>query len=403
MTVFLLIILTILAVSLLIMAALWLDLLCGNRIKRPLIQTGEARRVTGKLHYFTDGRTLFADMQHAAWAAGDHIYLSFYIFKNDEVGRRLLDVLKQRARAGVDVRLLVDRFGGRSLRKLKPELEAAGVSLAFSGRLRFPFTFYFLNRRNHRKIMVLDERIGYFGGFNVSRDYIGNNAEKGVWHDNHLRIDGAGCHFLQQLFLIDWQRATGASLAPQADNTDKPLNEKESLELVATNGGGAEAQFAARLRAARQSIIIGSPYFIPGRTLNTVLLDRLQHGVKITLILPLKRDHAFVRPAAFTYLEPLIKRGAHVYYCYQGFYHSKVWLIDERIGYIGTANFDKRSLFWNDELLGFTSDPSICAAIGNQLARDIDSCILFDSRGLQKRSWIERLKTVCCRPFDNLL
>lgn len=403
MQLFLIVLLIILLLVVLLIGGILLDIYCGIKVRNSDRPRRALSRGMNRLRYFTEGRELFKDMKKAIEGAKDHIHLSFFIFEADETGSEWLELLKKKAREGIEVRLLVDMLGGLSLYKKKSELLKAGVQLNFSGKIKFPFTFYYLNRRNHRKIAVIDGRIGYFGGFNVSRDYIGNKVEKGAWHDNHLKVEGESVRELQHLFLDDWREAAGPCPDRPAfyPSTDQGPSQ---LALIGTDGQQIEELFAKTLAAARDSIIIGSPYFIPSRKLMNVLMDRLKNGVTLTILLPMKKDHALVKPASFLYLQPLVENGARLLHFYQGFYHSKVFVVDRRLAYVGTTNFDQRSFFWNDELSGFVTDPELVETILLQLEKEIhNQSIEISTEAIRGRTPLEKLKSVCSGWFSYFL
>lgn len=403
MHLFLMIVLLVLLLILLIIIGILLDIVTGIKVRHPHLPLYQPATGMNRLRYFTDGRSLFDDMLATMDQARDHIHLSFFIFEVDHVGREWLDLLKKKAGEGVEVRLLVDALASRSMKKYEDELTRAGIQLAFSGKVSFPFTFYLLNRRNHRKIAVVDGKTGYFGGFNVSRDYIGNRPETGSWHDNHLKVTGESVAELQRLFLADWAEA-GRNAQDHGrfyPHLDKGPSE---LTLMGSSGRQIEGLFAEKLSAAHQSITIGSPYFIPSQKLMDVLIDRLEHGVRLTILLPMKKDHPLVRPASYLYLQPLVERGAQLYHFYQGFYHSKVFIIDQSLCYIGTANFDRRSFFWNDELVGFSSDHHLIQHVTEQLETEIrNSSVLVGAETITRRSPIEKLKSLSSGWFRSFL
>jgi cardiolipin synthase len=366
----------------------------------------ERKPMTGFNHfcYFTNGHELFEDMKRSISNANHHIHLSFFIFIADDVGTEWLSLLKRKAAEGVEVRLIVDALSSFALRKKRAELIKAGVQLAFSGKPTFPFTFYYLNRRNHRKLMIIDGTIGYFGGFNVSRDYIGRNSERGPWHDNHLKVEGESVPELQRLFLEDWKNATKADLLKNNAYFPPVTKGPSPLTLIGTDGKQLESYFAEKLSSAQTSIVIGSPYFVPTKRLMDVLVNRMKHGVKLRILLPMKKDHALVQPASYQYLEPLLKKGAVLYHFYQGFYHSKIFIIDRKLCYLGTANFDQRSLFWNDELSGFTEDPELIHQALMQLDKEMkDKSVSVSYDQLNHRSPLAKLKTKVSAWFSYFL
>lgn len=388
------IILVLLALCLCFILGVLLDLAMGKKVKHPALPEGTLKTsFNNSIEYFTSGRQLFDSMKQSIAAAKDHIHLSFFIFKGDTFGTEMMELLKSKAKQGITVRLLVDSLNSSGLRKHRRSLEAAGIHLAFSAKPSFPFTFYYLNRRNHRKIAVIDGTIGYFGGFNVGDEYIDNDSTLGSWHDNHVKLNGEGVRDLQDQFIADWQAAT-------REKTDKsrlyppPAKGPIKLTLLATYGKQLEDVFIEKLAEARKSIVIGSPYFIPSKRLQNLLADRLDHGVQLTILLPAKKDHPFVKPASYHYLTPLVEKGARLYHFYQGFYHSKVFIVDDKLCYIGTANFDQRSFFWNDELSGFIDDQALIAQISESLKEEM---ALFSEaitiKNIHDRSGLEKIKT----------
>lgn len=398
------IILVFVFVAVLLIAGVLLDISIGIKMKRPGLPEYKPADGLNRLRYFTDGRELFDDMSKTIKGAKNHIHLSFFIFEADQVGNKWLELLKKKAAEGVDVRLLLDTLGAANMRKKQAELSQAGVQVAFSGKVGFPFTFYYMNRRNHRKIAVIDGKTGYFGGFNISRDYIGNKPEIGPWHDNHLKVEGESVAELQYLFLKDWQLATGEEILNRPEFFP-PLEKGGSrLTLTGSSGKQIEALFAEKLQAAQSSIVIGSPYFIPSRKLMNVLLDRLENGVQLTILLPMKKDHPLVKPASFIYLRPLVEKGARLFHFYQGFYHSKVFVVDRILCYLGTANFDRRSFFWNDELCSFSGDRDLIRQVLEQLNKEIrEDSVLVDEKKIAGRSPLEKLKTFCSGWFSCFL
>ncbi|MET1248642.1 phospholipase D-like domain-containing protein [Sporolactobacillus sp. STCC-11] len=392
------------ALTILFFALVLFDIHAGLKSKRPLI--AERNPITGlnNFRYYTNGHALFEEMKRTISNAKYHIHLSFFIFIADDVGEEWINLLKRKAADGVEVRLLVDALSSFALRKKRAELVKAGVQLAFSGKPTFPFTFYYLNHRNHRKMMIIDGKIGYFGGYNVSRDYIGRNPKMGPWHDNHLKIEGESVPELQRLFLEDWKKATHADLLKNSTYFPAVAKGPSPLTLIGTDGKQLETCFVDKLSSAQTSIVIGSPYFVPSKRLMDVLVNRVEHGVKLSILLPMKKDHALVQPASYQYLEPLLKKGAELFHFYQGFYHSKVFIIDRRLCYLGTANFDQRSLFWNDELSGFTEDPELVHQALVQLKKEMkDKSVSIPYDQLARRSPWAKLKTKVCAWFSYFL
>ncbi|MGJ3221786.1 cardiolipin synthase [Geobacillus thermoleovorans] len=342
---------------------------------------------------YINGRHLFSDYFAELGRARDHIHVLFYIIKNDETSAPFFQILKEKAAAGVKVRVLTDWIGSFGLPKaLIRSLEESGVEFAYARKPRFPFFIYRLNRRNHRKITVIDGRVGYIGGFNIGREYNGKDANFGEWRDYHLKVNGEGVHDLQEQFLHDWEEATGRTV-PDKHRYFPPLPAGAIRhQLVATNGAALEEQFIEVIRQAKKEIMIGSPYFIPSRPLFNELMQALRRGVRVTVLVPLKADHLFVKEAAYPYFYRLLKAGARIYRFYQGFYHAKTLVIDEEWCDVGTANFDRRSLFLNGEINCYVFDRAFTRLVKRAIERDLLRAEPLTVDFWQKRSLLDRGK-----------
>ncbi|TCP23016.1 cardiolipin synthase [Scopulibacillus darangshiensis] len=381
-----------------------LDLYFGYKTKHQSIPVFEPKTGRSDMECFMDGRPFFKALKEDIQQAKNHVHILFFIFRDDQLGKAFLKLLKEKAQSGVTVRLLVDAVGSRELPKKEiQKLEAAGVHFAWTAKPSFPFYFYHLNRRNHRKITVIDGTIGYFGGYNVGDEYLGKKAELGVWRDYHLRLIGENVHTLQEQFLNDWKRATKENI--QQDGLfPSATTGSFDMTLVSTNGKHLEQPFIDHINKANKTLIIGSPYFIPSERLQEALLNRLDAGVKITILLPMKKDHPLVKPASYKYLKPLLEKGCRLFHFYEGFYHAKAFIIDDSSCYIGTANFDKRSLFWNDELSGFIEDPIFTQKVKEMVRLDLENrSTEMTLKDLNNRSWFEKVKTPLSSMFSPLL
>lgn len=342
---------------------------------------------------FTNGHHLFADYFLEIQKATHHIHVLFYIVKTDDISQQFFSLLQQKAKEGVEVRLLVDWIGGFRLpRKTIRSLKKSGVRFAFSQKPSFPYFFYQLNRRNHRKITVIDGNIGYIGGFNIGKEYVGQDVNFGDWRDYHLKICGEGVIDLQAQFFDDWKMAT-KERGPTKKQYFPPLPSGTVVHrFIATNGDGLEEDFARLIRQAKREIIIGSPYFIPGKKVMEALIDARKRGVAVTIVVPLKADHLFVKEAAFPYFYRLLKKGAHIYRFYQGFYHAKTIIVDDDICDIGTANFDKRSFFLNGEMNCFIYDKEFTEQMKRVIRHELSRSEPLTLDWWKKRSIWERGK-----------
>ncbi|RID86903.1 cardiolipin synthase [Mesobacillus zeae] len=325
----------------------------------------------GSMDIFTRGPELFSDYFTELEKAQQHIHIIFYIVKNDKISAEFLSILKKKAMSGVEVRLLVDWEGSAISKKTLRELKDAGVLVAFSCKPQLPFLFYTSQVRNHRKVTVIDGRLSYLGGFNVGKEYIDKEERLSPWRDYHFKISGEGVQDLQQVFLSDWNKAAKIKLM-QNNIYFPPLSGgKVRHQFVPTEGILLEGIVAHLLKQAKDSIIIGTPYFIPSRKVFRLLVEALEKGVTLTVLVPFRADHPLVKEASYPFLRQLMKRGAKVHQYVGGFYHAKVIVIDEALCDVGTANFDKRSLFLNREVNCLIYDHGFIQKVRDVLETDI--------------------------------
>lgn len=303
---------------------------------------------SGKPRFFRRGDELFAHMLKRIRRAENHIYMNFYIFRNDEVGSDIMDALMERARAGVTVNLLIDWLGARIAPAKRRELKEAGVKLEYSQKPKLPFLFYSLNERNHRKVTVIDGEHAYVGGFNVGDEYTGNDPMIGSWRDYHLYIRGVAVASLGRQFARDWHSACGEKLEIELPE-HQPDNEIP-IQFISSDGEHVAAHFTNLFKRAEKSVLIGTPYYIPGPAMQKEVLKLARRGIKVRILIPKNPDHPLVKDAALHYFAELLEAGVDVRQFKYGFYHSKIILVDNTILDIGTANFDMRSFNLNHEV-----------------------------------------------------
>lgn len=331
----------------------------------------------GDALFFSSGEIFFKHLLASIDMAENHIHMQFYIFRDDLIGTEVLNKLMIKAMEGVTVRLLVDFVGNKISKKMKKELKDAGVLFYRTNRPIFPFLFYRLNVRNHRKLTIIDGKYGYMGGFNIGDEYLGRDPEIGDWRDYHLFLTGEVVARIQSQFVKDWKEASGENLnVPSMKKTLFPPLPKGSLniQIHSTNGAHVIEKLLTLMDKAKESILIGSPYFVPGKKMIDHLIRYSKRGVKITLLIPKYPDHPFVKDAAYPYLRKLMKAGANIRQFHAGFFHSKIVVVDDEIVDVGTANFDLRSFHLNYEV----------------------NCIVFD------KEWTMKVKRIVERDFFEL-
>ncbi|WP_338450256.1 cardiolipin synthase [Niallia oryzisoli] len=323
------------------------------------------------IQMFTSGPELFADLFAEIKEAQKHIHILFYIVKKDRISSDFLSLLKKKADDGVEVRLLLDWVGSwKAKRSISRELQGSKVQLVFCKPPRPPFFFYTFQVRNHRKITVIDGKIGYLGGFNIGKEYINLDTKLSPWRDYHLKIGGEGVQDLQHMFLRDWGEAARVRLTQNKAYFPRLEKGKYRHKVIPSEGFYLEDTFSDLINSAKQCIMIGTPYFIPGRKLFRDLQSAVKRGVKLEILVPSNPDHALVKEASYRYLRKLLALGASVYQYQNGFYHSKILIIDNKVCDVGTANFDKRSFYLNHEMNCYMYDTHFIEEIRGVLKQD---------------------------------
>lgn len=366
--------------------------------------------VTGgnRVVLYHDGDSAFADMFAAIHAAQHHIHLEFFIFQYDDLGRKLLDVLIEKLKAGVEVRLLYDAMGSRHIGwwRLRQFRQAGGKHAAF-----LPLSLWRrriqVNLRNHRKILVTDGKVGFTGGLNVGDEYLGKNEKLGYWRDTMIRVEGPAVESMQRTFVEDWNFASGEQLEGERYFCSE-LSRGESDVQVIQSGPDQEVKaireiyFAAILKARRR-LWITTPYYVPDSGLRDALCLAGRTGIDARLLLPMKADHTAVHYASLYYIRDLLDAGVKVYQYTNGFIHSKVWLADGQWASVGSANLDNRSLLLNFELNCMIYSPKIVAELEEQFERDLALSIRIEPSVFQKRPISTKLAENFFRLFSPVL
>ena len=316
-------------------------------------------------------------------AARSHVHLEYYIFEPDQTGRRLLDALAARARAGVKVRLLVDALGSarllrRASRPLLDQLRAAGAELAVFHPTRLDRLRPLVNLRTHRKIAVIDGRAGFVGGINITDDENEQVRPGQAYRDTHLRIRGGAVRWLQYLFLQDWRYAEGAAPAP--DEELLPQEPPGGVPVqIAASGPDSDTEAIHRamidaLNLARERVWLATPYFVPTDEALMALTNAALRGVQVKLIVPERSDSRIVSAAARSYFQELQEAGALVFEYRGRMFHAKTLLVDSQYGMVGSANFDNRSMRLNFEVAAVVLSREFNQQLADMFTADLAQC-----------------------------
>jgi cardiolipin synthase A/B len=367
-------------IAILLFIILWLvlDFRLGRRKHLSAVKKNESPILKGDFDIFPHGKELFADYFQELKKAKKHIHVLFYILKDDAISHEFLHILEEKVAEGIEVRLLLDRIGSYKVKKsIVQALREKGIQFAFSNQIRFPYPFYSSQVRNHRKITIIDGVIGYLGGFNIGKEYIDLDPKLSPWRDYHLKITGESVSFLQEMFFQDWKKHYDVDLQNPSYFPEQPQKGMISHQFLATEGCFIEESFIKLINKATKVITIGTPYFIPSQKIFHELIDAVRRGVKLHVIVPYTADHILVQEASYRYIRRLLKEGAKIFQFKNGFYHAKTFIVDNEICDIGTANFDKRSLFLNKEINCYFYSPEFTKRLMDIIQKDIQ-----DSRPL---------------------
>ncbi|MCM3705431.1 MULTISPECIES: cardiolipin synthase [Cytobacillus] len=394
----------IMAVLLVIFLWLYIDFTWGRKSHLKKLERTVCPIRQSDMELFANGPALFDDLFSELKKAQKHIHVLFYIVKEDKISKEFLTILMGKAKEGVEVRLLLDWAGSFTIkRKTVKKLKSSGIKFSFAHVPKLPFLFYSFHARNHRKIAVIDGKIGYTGGFNIGKEYINEDKKLTPWRDYHLKFKGEGVQDLQREFLTDWYKATKTDLLANSVYFPDLHAGLYRQQFSAYKGAFLEETFSSLIRNAKTGITIGTPYFIPSKRLYKDLLHALERGVTVKLLVPSLIDHILVKEASYHYLRALIREGAYVYEYKKGFYHAKAIMIDDDICDIGTANFDKRSLFLNYEINCFIYDKEFIKEIKAVLDKDILDAKRLTLKELNRPDPLRTFKEMLARSVASFL
>lgn len=352
---------------------------------------------------YTEGKQAFEAMLEAIAAAMHHIHIEFYIIRDDQLGTRFERLLIRKAQEGIKVRLLYDGIGSRRLGKayLK-RLRDAGVEIGCF----FPlFTTFFdkrLNYRNHRKIVVVDGKIGFFGGLNIGDEYEGKDLKVGYWRDTHFSIKGDAVLWIQYTFLTDWYLVKEQSIT---DFVYYPVQENHGQEFVQIVKSSPDETILELLFSfivsAKKRIYIETPYFVPDPAILLALKTAVIKGIDVRIIIPSIPDKKIVYNASLSYVQDLLQAGVR-FYCYQkGFIHAKV-VISDHLACSGSANMDMRSFCGQFELNAVFFDRKVVDHLVQDFYQDLSVSHELSLSEFEKRSRIQKMKGVFARLLSPL-
>lgn len=356
---------------------------------------------------FTDGYSMYQELFRRIAKAKHHIHLEFYIFENDAVGRLLRDLLIDKAREGVSVRLLYDDVGCWDVNSMfYDEMLCEGIEVRSFLKVRFPQFTSKVNYRNHRKLAIIDGKVGFIGGMNIALRYL-KGVPWGVWRDTHICLKGKAVYGIQTAFLTDWFAVdrtllTSALYFPKMDSvgtsvaqivTSDPVGEWHDIML-----GLVKA-----ISCAQRYIYVETPYFLPTEQVMAAFQTAALSGVDVRLMIPKKADAFITHKGTMSYLDELMKAGVKVYFYRAGFLHSKLWVADDEWASVGSTNLDFRSFEHNFEANAFFYDEKTVCTLKEIFLEDMKKCMTLSQKIWDKRSFKNKIVESVVRLLAPLL
>ncbi|MGC3872349.1 cardiolipin synthase [Halomonas sp. GXIMD04776] len=325
-----------------------------------------------------DGAATFDSLFAGIDAAQSYILIQFFIIRQDRLGLELKRRLEKQIERGVRVYFLYDEVGCRRLGEgYLNDLRTAGAEVSAFNSSRGVRHRFQLNFRNHRKVVVVDGKLGWTGGFNVGVEYLGEDPRHGPWRDTHLKLSGPSVLGLQEAFWEDWHWATGNVIS--LDWQPRVVCE-ECHDVVIVPSGPADNQETASLLVqnaihnAQYRFWVTSPYFVPDQGVQDALRLAALRGVDVRVMIPERPDHLLVFLSAFSFLPDMLQIGVKIYRYQPGFLHQKVMLIDDGSASVGTVNLDNRSFRLNFEITAFIPDRYFAGEVKEMLEHDFANC-----------------------------
>ena len=361
-----------------------------------------------KVTILNNGQETFDSVLEELGNAKDHIHIEFFKIMDDGIGNKIKNIILKKAKEGVKVRVIFDDVGSWKLtKKYIKTLQRAGIEVNKFMPVNFPFLTSKVNFRNHRKIIVIDGKIGFVGGLNIADKYIHGHKKLGFWRDTHMRLEGEAVSALQIVFIIDWYFVCNQVISEHLRYFPKYLVQDQHLVQIATSGPDSDwasimQAFFAAISTAEEKIYITTPYFLPNESILTALKTAALSGVDVRIILPEKPDSTIVFWSSMSYINELLKAGIKVYLYTAGFTHAKVLMVDGVFSSVGTANMDNRSFDQNFEVNALIYDTDITKNLENTFLTDLENSkqIIIDE--WQNRSKIRKVKESLSRLMSPL-
>lgn len=360
-----------------------------------------------RVEVYTAGSSMLRSLLRELLKAKQHIHMEFYIFEDDAIGRLVRDALMEKARAGVEVRVIYDDVGCWHVpNRFFEEMREAGVEVRSFLKVRFPLFTSKVNYRNHRKIVVIDGRIGFVGGMNLAERYM-RGFSWGIWRDTHLLLEGKAVHGLQTAFLLDWYFVdrtliTSARYFPKLEICGTSLVQVVTSEPV---GPWKEIMqgLVMAISGAKKYFYIQTPYFLPTEAVIIAMQSAALSGVDVRLMIPYHADNRLTHLGSCSYLADAFRSGVKVYFYKKGFLHSKLMVSDDELSTVGSTNVDFRSFEHNFEVNAFIYDTETALQMREIFLHDQRDCVQVFLKNWVKRPWYRKAAESVIRLMAPLL
>lgn len=384
----------------------WKEMISMNLEYADALLTGN-----DSVEIITDGKEMFerlcSDIENAKYT----VKLCYFIVKDDFVGQRLIELLTKKAREGVKVRLLIDALGSRSIGYTElREFRNAGGRYALFFKPFIRHMYFRINYRNHRKLAVIDNEIGYIGGFNIAKEYLGYKKKFGYWRDTQLIIRGNALATLNERFYMDWRYASKEKIDLIDQSVKHAVKNSTGDILIQIVCCGPESEkeeikmaFMKMITNATRNIYIQTPYFVPDEPMMESLRMAARSGVDVRIMIPCMPDHPFVYKTTLYNAGRLIKEGAKIYIYENGFLHAKTLSVDGEVCTAGSSNFDIRSFKLNFEANAFIYDRNVTADMDAGFMADIEHCRPYTQEDRDNISWYEKAAESISRLLTEIL
>ncbi len=362
-----------------------------------------------RVEILNDGEETFPALFEAIAKAKKFIHLEYYIIEDGDLANKLQYMLIEKAKAGVEIRIIYDDVGCWDLsRSFIREMQKVGIQIYPFLPVRFHKVMNKANYRNHRKIAVIDGEVAFVGGLNIADRYLAGVPGIGIWRDTHLKVEGEAVSALQVVFLIDWYFVRQELLL----NKDEymPYKKGEGNMIIQTVSSGPDSDWASIQQAyftlinmAKEYVYISTPYFMPGETTLNSLKTAAMSGVDVRILLPYKSDSLLTYWCSRSYVEELLEAGVKVHWYEKGINHSKLIIVDGMVASVGTANMDIRSFEQNFEVSLIIYDQHVAKSLASFFVEDMKWSKEVDMTNWKFRPKRDKVRESVARLFAPLL